>query len=213
MKVGKMVALDTNTWKPVDTAQVAYHDHFNADTYSVKFADKGTQGKSATIQIGQINGLTEPSKWVPGQPSPKIGYIEYHPGANDLVKLYTYDRGRRLDPDVAKTFADVLYNYAPHTLKADELSALQKNGVLRDKGPNAGFTPLIAKTEDLNGRRVLVVEGTWKPENLHVRTVYVDADIKKDGSVIQELSYQAPASIYHQYLTQARKAIQSVTWK
>jgi hypothetical protein len=206
-----MTGPEAQPLKMNEVAQVVHHEHLAEQAYDFKIAHKSKYG--ASIQIGRISNMKEPAGWVPGKPVLRLGYIEYHPSSDELTKLYTFDRGRRLDPDDAKALATALYSYGPHTLKAEELAGLQKHGILRDKGPDSQFVPLMAKTEDINGRRVLVLEGSFKAENLHVRTTYIDADVKRDGSVIQELTYQAPEPVYYNHLPEARKAIQSIVWK
>ncbi|HEY9773670.1 MAG TPA: hypothetical protein V6C81_07650 [Planktothrix sp.] len=191
--------------------QIAHHEHLASEAYG--FNSAAGSKSSMSIKIGRIAKMDEPAGWAAGKEVARLGYIEYHPSSDPLTKLYTFDRGARLGNEDAKAFADVLYKYGPHTLKADELASLQQHGIFRDKGPDSDFMPLMAKTEDINGRRVLVLEGTFKDDNLHVRTAYIDADSKKDGSVIQELTYQAPAPVYLKNLPAARKAVQSILWK
>jgi microcompartment protein CcmK/EutM len=137
------------------------------------------------------------------------GLVEYHPAGDNDVRLNSYFRGNRISDDGAKAFTDCL-NGAVHAIAkgSEELKSLSE--VIDDKSGN--FNISSAFTEVLNGKKVLVVEGAYKDaEHTTSRSVYVDSD--GTGSVVQEISYTAPGSIYKTHLPAAEKALKSIKWK
>jgi len=88
-------------------------------------------------------------------------------------------------------------------------SALSK--VLRGKEDPQQFKMIAARTEDFNGKRVLVVEGRDTKSEDDIYAILVDAD--GSGRVIQEIYYQAPNEIYPKYLREAKSALKSIQWK
>ena len=100
------------------------------------------------------------------------GLVEFHPHGQDSVRLNSFYRGRRIDSESARAFQETLAK-PPHQLRAEEIGALRN--VLRDKASD--FNIFFARTVDLNGKRVLAVEGCFKDkEHTSARTIYVDSD-------------------------------------
>jgi len=163
----------------------------------------------AVIFTGQIEAISVPNGWVARKAvslPTGVGLIEYHPVGHNDIRLNSYYRGMRIGAEAALAFKDSLAQ-PPHALKSAELKALSM--VLRDKSYD--FEIIFARTEDLNGRRVLSVEGTYKdPAHTRSRTIYVDSD--HTGSVVQEISYTASSKDYQNHLTEAETALKSIIW-
>ena len=164
----------------------------------------------AVIFTGQIEAISVPNGWVARKAvslPTGVGLIEYHPVGHNDIRLNSYYRGMRIGAEAALAFKDSLAQ-PPHALKSAELKALSM--VLRDKSYD--FEIIFARTEDLNGRRVLSVEGTYKdPAHTRSRTIYVDSD--HTGSVVQEISYTASSKDYQNHLTEAETALKSIIWR
>jgi len=174
------------------------------------FGDPGEPKGKAVISTGQIAGMSVPNGWVAREAvtlPAGAGLIEYHPVGHDDIRLNSYYRGRRISAEAAQAFKDCLAQ-PPHALQSAELKALSE--VLRDKSYD--FDIIFAKTEDLDGRRVLSVEGTYKdPAHTRSRTIYVDSD--HTGSAVQEISYTANSKDYQGHLTEAETALKSIIWR
>lgn len=165
-----------------------------------------------TISIGQIDEMKLPSGWQEGPEAKPTGgsslYREFHPADHPDVKLNFYYRGRRISEQAGKTFHDLLQKPA-HILQGAELDGLKE--VLRDKSNPESFKTLMAKTEDIAGKRVLVVEGHYPASDLETRSLFIDSD--GTGTAVQEVFYQAPRADYSKYLPAANTAIKSIIWK
>ncbi len=160
---------------------------------------------------GQISSMSMPAGWSrePAQPSRNHtgNYVEFHSDKNPTVKMGTYYRGHRISATGAKRFHEILK--APeHELTDDEYREL--SDVLRDKAKSEDFKVIKKKTVNLNGKRILLVEGEFKEIKQNAYAVYVDAE--GTGEVVQEIFFQAPEADYPSYFKAAEAAIKSISW-
>jgi hypothetical protein len=181
------------------------------DTTSMNHAMNNSmnQDKSSIISTGQIESMNVPTGWVKrGKVSLRAGagLVEYNPVGQENVRLKSFYRGNSVSDEAASAFKDCL-NKPPHLLKPEELKGLSE--ILRDKAYDFKGS---AKTEDLNGKRVLVLEGRYSDEkHTSTQTIYVDSD--GTGSAIQEIAYTASGKDYTANLVKAQKAFKSIVWK
>ena len=96
-----------------------------------------------------------------------------------------------------------------HELNLQELALIAE--VLSDKQSLQTFATSGARTEDVNGKRVLIVEGRYKQNQYDVMHMFIDAD--GSGRAVQEVYFQAPAHLFTQFQEQARSAWRSIKWK
>lgn len=163
---------------------------------------------------GQIAEMTLPKGWEEGPPYRFAGGIgtrsfrEIHPPEAPKAMLCFYYRGLPINPEAGKNFHDILAKPG-HVLTQDELNSLGE--VLRDKAKAEDFTPFLARTEDWNGKRVLVVEGRYPGIQEDTFEIFVDAS--GDGRAVQEIYYQAPKDIYIKYAKAAKDSMKSIQWK
>ncbi|HEY9871588.1 MAG TPA: hypothetical protein V6D08_20695 [Candidatus Obscuribacterales bacterium] len=179
--------------------------------------DSTDKGKSGTRieNHGQIEAMAFPDGWVAGKPqaNPGIGTRSYrevyrkdHP---DTAVSFFY-RGLPVSNEAALSFRDVL-SKAPHELTEQEKKSLAD--VLSTKTPVASdqFAMSSCRTEDLNGKKVLVVEGQYTQSGDKIHAVYVDAD--GSGRFVQEIFYQSAKDQYDTYWKGAQSAFKSIDWK
>lgn len=177
-----------------------------------KIYTSATPAKNEILSTGQIDSMTIPEGWVKRDSAnlkTNSGLVEYHPAGDNDVRLNSYYRGNRISDDGAKAFKDCL-DSAVHAIirGSKELNSLAE--VINDNTGN--FNVSTAFTEVLNGKKVLVVEGSHKDaEHTTSRTVYVDSD--GTGSAVQEIAYIATGSLYKAHAAAAEKAFKSITWK
>ncbi len=163
---------------------------------------------------GQIAEMTLPKGWVGGAPYKFSGGIgtrsfrEVHPADAPNAMLCFYYRGLPISADGGKAFHDLLQK-PPHALTEDELKSLSE--VLRDKARPEDFKVSSVRTQDWNGRRVLVVEGRYPGIQEDTTEIFVDAS--GDGRAVQEIYYQAPTDVYAKYATAAKDSMKSIDWK
>lgn len=137
-----------------------------------------------------------------------VSSVGCRPKDNANVELNIYYRGSHLDPEAAKRFHDLL-SKPPHLLSSDELK--QVSQALRDKANPENFKILSAKTETINGRTVLSIEGSYRQFDVRAQVKYVDSEA--DGSIVREVSYTAPAKDYAKYILAAQKSFSSLIGK
>jgi hypothetical protein len=174
------------------------------------YGDAIVAQKTPAISTGQIESMNVPQGWVArGNVRLPAGasLVEYHPPGVDSVRINSFYRGSRLADQTSEAFKNSLAA-PPHTLQSKELASL--GPLLGDKTKD--FDIYFAKTEDLNGKRVLSVEGRYKSGNqASEKTIYADSD--GSGSAVQEISYSAQGREYLKYLTDAENAYKSIVWK
>ena len=173
--------------------------------------------KGGQVEIhskGQIESMTFPKGWTEGvtEPYKGIGNRSYNEvqlaGDKDVAVSFFYRGFPLKDDKQAQAFHDALSKPA-HTLTAAELQSMKE--VLGDKANPADFNMLSARTEALNGKNVLVVEGRYKQLQQDAYHVYVDSD--GSGKNVQEMFYQAPKEKYFAHMKEAKAAFNSIEWK
>jgi len=163
---------------------------------------------------GQIAEMSLPKGWIEGAPyrfSGGIGtrsFREIHPPDDPNAMLCFYYRGLPISQEGGQKFHDVL-SKPPHDLSPEELKSLSE--VLRDKAKPEDFTRKSARTEERNGKRVLIVEGRYPGIQENTSEIFVDAS--GDGRVVQEIYYQAPEAVYSKYAQAAEDSMHSIKWK
>lgn len=177
-----------------------------------KTAGSVTPVKNETLSSGQIDSMNVPVNWLERPPvrlQSGAGLIEYHAPNDSDVRLNSYYRGNRISDEGAKAFKKCLADPTHEIAKgSEELASLAE--VLDGKTRN--FNVSKAFTDELNGKKVLIVEGSYKDaEHTTSRTVFIDSD--GSGSAIQELAYSAPGASYNAHLPEAEKSIKSIKWK
>ncbi len=174
------------------------------------FRNNQTLTDQQQISTGQIQAMAVPAGWerrADSQLPAGAGLTEFHAPGQDNVRLNSFYRGSRVGAEAARAFHECLAK-PPHQLHANEIKALSQ--VLGDK--DDGFDIFFARTVDLNGKRVLSVEGSFKDkDHTSEKTIYVDTD--GTGSAVQEISYAACGKDYQRYLGEAEKAFRSIVWK
>ncbi len=162
--------------------------------------------------LGQIDKMEMPGGWQAGpdynSAQHAATYQEYHPNGAPDCQIGFYYRGKRTSDFGGKNFHELL-DKAPHELSPEELRSVKET--LRDKADPNDFTLSSARTEDLNGKRVLIVEGRYNAIQQDSKHIFVDSD--GSGTAVQELFFQAPKEKFPQYKKAADEAIKSIRWK
>jgi hypothetical protein len=161
---------------------------------------------------GQIKEMTLPAGWEEG-PSTSGGigtrsFREVHPAEFPDAKLCFYYRGLPTSDAAGAAFKAVL-DQPPHILSSKEISSLGE--ILRGKDDPNTFSPLMIKTEDVNGKRVLTVNGRINEKQDDLKEILVDAD--GTGKVVQEIYFQAPKELYTRYMKAAQDSMKTIEWK
>lgn len=176
-----------------------------------------SQDQNPPIEIhnyGKLSSLVMPVGWI--EDKPESGETdsrrcrEFHPQVNKSVRLVFFFRGTRASPEAAEQFRLVLSKRA-HVLSPAELKKLGE--ILRDKAEPERFKIMVAATRELNGSRVLVVEGSYLDTNnkREAYAMFIDGD--GSGSIVQEISFLAPKREYPSFFADATSSFKSIQWK
>jgi hypothetical protein len=162
--------------------------------------------------IGQIESIILHAGWKKDELERPTGgasmYLKYHPEEQSDTQFAFFYRGKKLNTEESSKFRNLLQKPA-HVLSPAELDSIKS--VLRDKQNPNDFKMLLAKTEEINGKKVLIVEGHYKEIAEDNRTIFVDAD--GTGAAVQEIFFQAPKAQYLRYFKSATSTVRSIEWK
>jgi len=167
------------------------------------------------VDDGQVDSMVFPVGWVAGEPAenPGIGsrwFREVYREDSPDTSICFFYRGLPVADGPAAAFRGVL-DRPPHPLSDDELQSLSR--ILEHKTPFKSelFELTSARTEDWNGKNVMIVEGQYKESDDRIFEIYVDAD--GTGRFVQEIFYQAPGDQFSKFADEAQSALLSVKWK
>lgn len=171
-----------------------------------------SSARAKVIAIGQIESMTLPEDWLESyvdKPEGSPASLRlFHPTGEELAQLGFFYRGRRLAAKDGQAFCDLL-RQSPHVLSGSELESIAS--LLRDKSDPEEFKLLIAKTEDFNGKRILVVEGRFLEISEDNRSIFIDSD--GTGTAVQEVYFQAHKLLFGRYYRAAAAAMKTIKWK
>jgi hypothetical protein len=105
-------------------------------------------------------------------------------------------------------FQNILAHDA-HELTTEELEQVEI--VIRNASDEEYFSLSSSHTEDINGKRILIVEGVWKTSGLADYGLFIDSD--NTGSAVQEIHFLAPERDYVNYIDQIEQVLASIVWK
>lgn len=165
------------------------------------------------LSRGAIREMRLPSGWVRGERKEReeermYSYESFHPRGRPDVMLWFYYRGHRVSDAAAAAFRQMLTGPA-QVLSPDEIRSVAE--VIRDKSDPDDFRIVMAKTEEIGGRRILSLEGRYVDAQEDAYTLYADSG--GSGEVVQEIHYRAPKADYLGHLVEAKAAFRSIVWK
>jgi hypothetical protein len=165
------------------------------------------------ISRGPVRQMRIPHGWSWGERrnsgSQLNSYQELFLRNNPEVTIWFFYRGSRISEASTKLFHEILAKH-DHLLSKTEITSL--SDVLKEQADPQSFDLLIAKAAEINGRKVLVVEGRYRETHLDRYHLYLEADLHGQGGVIQEIFYQAPKENYFRHLAEAKNAFNTIQW-
>ncbi|MFN8655706.1 MAG: hypothetical protein U0105_05165 [Candidatus Obscuribacterales bacterium] len=171
----------------------------------------GRRSGTGVSDVGAVGNLTLPKDWhQTAARKDSTGYaFTFRPNENDRVALSLLYRGRPLDDCAAETLKSVLDKPVGYQLNAGEIGNLRT--LIGDKADGDVFSLSSAKVQDLHGKKVLSVSGSYRDDNVRATSYFVPAGT--DDRVVQELAYVAPQDQYLRYWQQADSALRTIKWK
>ncbi|MGH9551572.1 MAG: hypothetical protein ACRD3W_19455 [Terriglobales bacterium] len=170
-------------------------------------------GETCVRYMGQIQELRVAGTWNREKDKAENagnGLHQYILQSDKHARLCFFYRGNQLTRAATEAFRALL-SKAPHLCDAFERHSVVE--VLRDKTAAQSFTFTSIRTADINGRRVLLVEGTYDRWHLKTITMYVDSTRYRDLAAVQEVSFIAPRQTYYQQYANIVRAFQNIDWK
>jgi len=166
----------------------------------------------AMIQnYGQIKTMEVPAMWQllddhdPQSANPS--WVKFGPPNMPNVEMYLYFRGRPLTRAAQEGLKSLL-EAKPHQLTVKQIDSIGE--LLRDACLIEAFNFLNVRTQEWNGRNVLIVEGRWN-QIMHDR-FWMFVPESPECETVQEIWFQAPVEQFPAQLKYARQALNSIHW-
>ncbi|MBP9094166.1 hypothetical protein KBI23_24325 [bacterium] len=167
---------------------------------------------SEVNNIGQISRMKLPVDFETGQQrNGTVGASsrrEFRSAKDPDFKILLEYRGTQVSDSSAAKFKEVLAAPA-HSLSAEELNDMRE--ILRQKSDKSLFAISKAATYDIDGKRVLAVEGKYPEHNMVAMTLYLNAGAS--GAAVQEVTLQGSSGSFIRHRSEGLAAIQSIKWK
>lgn len=175
--------------------------------------EEAQSGEVVVKKYGQVEHLKLPSGWnllPPERPEwAVIGNSRQFSFTGDPnCSVVLYDRGVRSSNEAGRKFRDLLAK-PPHKLDSKEIQEIKVTlGNMAD--PNF-FELREIRTENLNGKNVLVIDGEWKNSQTQFHGLMIDAD--GSGSLVQEIFFEATPQSYAERIKEVTDALRKLKWK
>lgn len=162
--------------------------------------------------FGPVSNLVLPANWIEQKVLKKSGHDtktlrKFHSLNNNQIQFCAYYRGLPVAEQSAVNFSRCLAKQ-PGALDNETLLELQE--VLGPLAITEEFTLERASVKEINGKKVLAVEGHWPNLKLKSRNIFIDAN--GDGSIVYELYYAAPEEDFDGNAELAALALSSIIW-
>jgi len=181
---------------------------------STQSGEAARKQRNAIAEQGQVASMDLPEGWTEAAAEhSKFGIgsrsmREFHPDGNSEVKLGFFYRGLKISSEGGQAFRSLLQS-SPHQLSTEEIATIRET--LQEAANPEYFSLQSAKTEQWNGKQVLIVRGVYKKSQNEIYDIFVDTD--GTGQSIQEIFYQAPKDQYLRFLNNAKSAMKSIIWR
>lgn len=168
--------------------------------------------RDGRFSTGQIQSIKLPDGWTENNvcPAPdKLSCLtEFNPPDNPEARLEFFYRGVRVPDAPAGAFNSILAKPA-HSL--DKAEFLSLGEILRGKEKDELFELDSASTETINGKRVLLLEGRYKSNDLRTMSMLIDSD--GTGEAVQEVALVSPPDGFAALKGTVREVLDSIKWK
>lgn len=163
------------------------------------------------VDFGAISSFVLPDDWCEGfveTPYHGSAVRTFSPsGKEDEFKLNLWSRGTALTQSSGMKFAAILSQPA-HELGEHEIESLGE--VLANMGKQNLFSIWRARTTDINGKRVLIVGGSWSSFNKTSVGMFVPLH---DFAHVDEIYCLCEPSAYDRYAPVLDQVFASLRWQ
>lgn len=181
----------------------------------VATGSKGASGPSVN-DVSCVEQMNLPEGWVAERPQQRpFGmktHMEFHPADDNSITISMRYGGTELDKRSQEAISAV-FAAPEHQLTRRELDSLR--GALGNVGdnnptdPTRAFNLTAARTEEVNGKKVLRIEGNWTTgQKLEFTGIFVPCDKKLD-----EIYLEAPKAVAETHKSAYEAMLKKINWK
>ncbi len=190
------------------TARIGTFNFMNKFDFAIP-SPKENASVDSIPGMAPIKGLDAPDGW--SREITECGLdrtscsVSFTPPDGSDSTLSFYDRGFPVVGSGGEKFRQLI-NKPPHMLNADEIEQLSEQviGPLADK---SAFTITRAETQELNGKRVLTIDGDWSSGK-----AFHGYFIPAPENRIREMYFEGDKPAFIQHLQSAIDSMRSIQW-
>lgn len=186
-------------------------DRLRDEAFLVPHSNTNSTHSERVQNDGAIEELNLPPGWHKANEQEQIAGLgsasTFHKDKAGDSEFVIFNRNQRYDND-ANAFKKVLEK-EPHTLSAAEKESMP--AILNMYGDPRAFNMHECKTENVNGKSVLIIEGEWTANKNKSLTMLANPD--GSGKTVQEIVFKAPSGVYDAEYAKVDKSMKSVQWK
>lgn len=157
-----------------------------------------------------VEALVLPLGWFEDEPDcgplPSAFKRQFRSFATPTSELFIFYRGQPIDAESCESLMRLLSERA-QILTKSKVSSISR--VLGNMAQESVFRALMIRTETIQERNVLSVEGRWSNGN-DAYSLFMPEE--PGSSIIIELHYQAPKEEFRKNLAAMKAAFSSLTW-
>jgi hypothetical protein len=164
--------------------------------------------------FGRIATVKLPPGWhqaeVNESPPPFSSVYKFSPADKSDVILGFIRGGIPMTDGAGRAFMQTLSSSA-HELTQREVNSLKE--MLPEEADPDLFDRISCRTEDLNGIKVLIMEGNYKYRDYKNKVFHVFIPADDTGKRIQQVYFTAPNQSYNDYEPRALESMRSIVWQ
>lgn len=162
---------------------------------------------------GAIASITIPEGWIASKAPHESTYlydkVEVRPPGTMNTRLVFFRPNQATNYRAGLSFLACLTE-APHELSTSEIDRIRES--LGNVGSAMNFQIHNACTQDLNGRKVIIIEGEWT-HGIKFCGIFYDGGAGVDrGTVVHQIFFEGPPEEYASLLNCFLVALQSIEW-
>ncbi len=131
----------------------------------------------------------------------------FTPSDEPNVQLAFYYRGMPISQQFGEAFKNVLEKNQGVLLPRDLESI---SYILNDRKNSDKYQMTSAETVNLNGRIVLLVQGSWLGTNAASYEVFINAG--RSGCLVQQIAFVAPKESFHRHVQKVKYSLKTIQW-
>lgn len=160
--------------------------------------------------FGQIESIDLPAKWSRTNVTAEgiASLAVFTPSDEPNAQLAFYYRGMPISQQFGEAFKNVLEKN-PGVLLPRDMDSISY--ILNDRKDSDKYQMTSVETINLNGRIVLLVQGSWSGTDATSYEVFINAG--RSGCLVQQIAFVAPKESFHRHVQKVKESLKTIEWR